>query len=71
MRLFFFLFAVLLGAVAQAQDYPARPLRFVVPYPPGALTDVLARALGDRLSTALKQPVLVENRPGAGTLVGA
>jgi tripartite-type tricarboxylate transporter receptor subunit TctC len=71
MRLFCILFAVLLGAAAQAQDYPTRPLRFVVPYPPGALTDVLARALGDRLSTALKQPVLVENRPGAGTLVGA
>jgi len=71
MRLFFALFAVLLGAAAQAQDFPNRPLRFVVPYPPGALTDVLARAIGDRLSTALKQPVLVENRPGAGTLVGA
>jgi len=71
MRLFCFLFAVLLGSAAQAQEYPTRPLRFVVPYPPGALTDVLARALGDRLSIALKQPVLVENRPGAGTLVGA
>src|SRR6185436_11855751 len=63
--------AALLCAPVQAQDYPSKPLRFVVPYPPGALTDVLARALGDRLSTALKQPVLVENRPGAGTLVGA
>jgi tripartite-type tricarboxylate transporter receptor subunit TctC len=59
------------SAVVQAQDYPSRPIRFVVPYPPGALTDVLARALGDKLSTALRQPVLVENRPGAGTLVGA
>jgi tripartite-type tricarboxylate transporter receptor subunit TctC len=65
------LLALCLAAAAQAQDYPSRPLRFVVPYPPGALTDVLARALGERLSTALKQPVLVENRPGAGTLVGA
>ena len=42
-----------------------------MPYPPGALTDVLARAIGDRLSTALKQPVVVENRAGAGTLLGA
>src|SRR4051812_38784568 len=58
-------------AAAQAQDYPSRPLRVIVPYPPGALTDTLARAIGDRLSTALKQPVLVENRPGAGTLLGA
>jgi tripartite-type tricarboxylate transporter receptor subunit TctC len=71
MRLLAWLAAALLASAAQAQDYPARPLRFVVPYPPGALTDVLARALGDRLSTALKQPVVVENRPGAGTLVGA
>ena len=71
MKLFCVLFAVLFGASVQAQDYPTRPLRFVVPYPPGALTDVLARAIGDRLSTALRQPVLVENRPGAGTLVGA
>ena len=63
--------AALLSATVQAQDYPSKPLRFIVPYPPGALTDVLARALGDRLSSSLKQPVLVENRAGAGTLIGA
>ena len=66
---------VLLVSSAQAQDpaanFPARPLRFVVPYPPGALTDVLARVIGERLSNALKQPVVVENRAGAGTLIGA
>ncbi|MBS0336164.1 MAG: tripartite tricarboxylate transporter substrate binding protein [Proteobacteria bacterium] len=61
------------GAWAQdpAAGYPNRPIRFVVPYPPGALTDVLARVIGDRLGTALKQPVVVENRAGAGTLIGA
>ena len=61
------------GAMAQdpAAGYPSRPLRFIVPYPPGALTDVLARVIGDRLATALKQPVVVENRAGAGTLIGA
>jgi tripartite-type tricarboxylate transporter receptor subunit TctC len=61
------------GALAQdpAANYPNRPLRFIVPYPPGALTDVLARVIGDRLGTALKQPVVVENRAGAGTLIGA
>jgi len=71
MRLLAWLAALLLAGAAHAQEYPSRPLRFVVPYPPGALTDVLARALGDRLGAALKQPVVVENRPGAGTLVGA
>ena len=71
MRLFVLLVAALLGTVAQAQDYPNRPLRFIVPYPPGALTDVLARVIGERLGTALKQPVVVENRAGAGTLLGA
>jgi tripartite-type tricarboxylate transporter receptor subunit TctC len=61
------------GAIAQdpAAGYPNRPLRFIVPYPPGALTDVLARVIGDRLAAALKQPVVVENRAGAGTLIGA
>lgn len=62
---------VFASAAVQAQDYPYRPIRFVVPYPPGALTDVLARAIGDRLGAALKQPVVVENRAGAGTLLGA
>jgi tripartite-type tricarboxylate transporter receptor subunit TctC len=57
---------------AQAQSsYPARPIRLVVPYPPAALTDLLARAIAERLSAALGQPVVVENKPGAGTLVGA
>ena len=71
MKLAVLLAGALLSALVQAQDYPSRPLRFIVPYPPGALTDVLARAIGDRLSAALKQPVLVENRAGAGTLLGA
>ena len=71
MRILAWLAAALFCAAVQAQDYPAKPIRFVVPYPPGALTDVLARALGDRLGAALKQPVVVENRAGAGTLVGA
>lgn len=58
-------------AAASAQPYPNKPVRLVVPYPPGALTDLLGRAIGERLSAALKQPVVVENKPGAGTLVGA
>jgi tripartite-type tricarboxylate transporter receptor subunit TctC len=71
MRMVAWLAAALVSAAVQAQDYPAKPIRFIVPYPPGALTDVLARSLGDRLGSALRQPVVVENRAGAGTLVGA
>jgi tripartite-type tricarboxylate transporter receptor subunit TctC len=57
---------------ADAQtSYPDRPIKLVVPYPPGALTDLLARAVGERLQAALKQPIVVDNKPGAGTLVGA
>ena len=57
--------------VAAQTTYPDRPIKLVVPYPPGALTDLLARAIGERLAMALKQPVVIENKPGAGTLVGA
>ena len=69
-RLLWALLAVAPLALAQPA-WPTRPLHLVVPYPPGALTDVLARSIAERLSAALKQPVVVENRPGAGTLVGA
>ncbi|MEO8537715.1 MAG: tripartite tricarboxylate transporter substrate binding protein [Betaproteobacteria bacterium] len=57
-------------AGAQA-PYPTRAVRIIVPYAPGALTDVLARTIGQRLSVAMGQPFVVENRPGAGTLTGA
>ena len=63
-----------IAGVAHAQApgvYPNRPIKLVVPYPPGALTDLLARAVGERLAAAVKQPVVVENKAGAGTLVGA
>src|SRR5437763_4222568 len=53
------------------QSYPSRPIHLIVPYPPGALTDLLARSIADRLGAALSQPVIIENKPGAGTLVGA
>ncbi len=53
------------------EAFPNRPLRLVVPFPPGALTDLLGRAVGERLGRALGQSVVIENRPGAGTLLGA
>jgi tripartite-type tricarboxylate transporter receptor subunit TctC len=63
--------ALLLPAVARAQSWaPTRPLRFVVPFPPGGATDVVARVLGERMSEKLGQPVTVENRTGAGGNVG-
>ena len=51
---------------ALALDYPTRPIRFVVGYPPGGATDILARLVGQRLSERLGQQLVIENKPGAG-----
>lgn len=62
---------VLSAGSAWAQAYPNRPVRIVAPFPAGGLADVLARAVGDEMTKSLGQPVVVENRAGAGGNVGA
>lgn len=67
-----FAFALLAGTdTALAQDWPNRAVRIVVPYPAGGAVDIVARALGEKLASQLGQPVLIENKAGAGGLIGA
>jgi tripartite-type tricarboxylate transporter receptor subunit TctC len=61
---------VLAPAVSFAQAFPGKPIRLVVPFPPGGPTDAFARLLANRLQDVWKQPVVVESKPGAGTVVG-
>ena len=65
------LIAACFMSAASAQNYPDRPIRLIAPFPAGGLADVLARAVGDEISKTLGQPVIVENRAGAGGNVGA
>ena len=72
MKAFIFVLALLGTFSVQAQDtYPSRPVRMILPFPPGGGTDILGRMIAERLSAALGQPVVTENRGGAGGNVGA
>ncbi|MGZ5261514.1 MAG: Bug family tripartite tricarboxylate transporter substrate binding protein, partial [Burkholderiales bacterium] len=64
------LLMVLVGAVAAQQDYPNRPIRIIVPYPPGGSNDYLARLFSPKLTELLGAQVLVDNRGGGNTIVG-
>jgi tripartite-type tricarboxylate transporter receptor subunit TctC len=63
--------AALLATSAQAQTYPDRPIRLIAPFPAGGLADTIARAVGEQMSKTLGQPIIVENRAGAGGNTGA
>ena len=66
-----FALAVCMASGALAQNYPSRPIRFIVPFPPGGGTDIYARIIAPKLSEALRQQVVVDNRSGAGGALGA
>jgi tripartite-type tricarboxylate transporter receptor subunit TctC len=70
-RILFAACALAIASAAHAQNYPDRPIKLIAPFPAGGLADVLARAVGDEMSKTLGQPIIVENRAGAGGNVGA
>ena len=65
-----FLLWVFLSGSALAQSYPSKPIRYIVPFPPGGSSDLISRAIAPRLSERLGQPVVIENMPGAGAMLG-
>ena len=70
MKRWLLLAALAFCGTALAQSYPTRPIRFIVSFPPGGSSDLIARAIAPHLSSRLGQPVVVENRPGAGGMIG-
>ena len=62
--------AALLAAGAAAQNYPAKPIKLIVPFPAGSTPDIVGRALGQKLNEAWGQPVVIDNKTGAGGNIG-
>jgi tripartite-type tricarboxylate transporter receptor subunit TctC len=71
MRRFLFTLLLILPATAQAQAYPNKPIRWIVPYTGGGITDVVTRVLTQKIQASLGQSVVVDNRPGANSILGA
>ncbi len=71
LRAVLFVFGPCVASAALSQDYPSRPIRIIVPFPAGGTADLLARQIGQTMSEALRQQVVIENRPGAGGNIGA
>src|SRR5688572_327631 len=70
MRKVLFFTLIALSAQAFGQAYPSKPIRYLVPFPPGGSSDLIARAIAPKMSERLGQPIIVENRPGAGGMLG-
>lgn len=70
-RLFLCLLALLACASSVAQTYPSKPIRFIVPFTAGSGTDIIARTIGDAMSKSMGQPIVIENKPGAGGTIAA
>ena len=70
MRILVGVVLILISVNSNAQSWPLKPLRYIVPFPPGAFNDTLARTVSAELQKVLGQPVLVENRPGGNTIIG-